>query len=207
MDRQGPLSRLSEPMRRARPIYCGECVRNFPNEDWRVIASIEPPHLGGSERGNPRKRLTRDKDGKPDLSELSPSEHLLIDHRFSQWKPSIRQYVRDGKRADELKEGAWFATQYPLSEPSEMAEQNEAQMRFLHTKASTDRFAYYLLEPDGKKKVEVMCPYCRFSKRIRIEYAAKCLDEVLKTGGHLVLDSEGLEIRGGRQVSNNQNSS
>src|ERR1700728_4660184 len=97
---QEPLLPLSDDMKDARQIYCGECMRRFPQEDLHVIASVEPPHLGGPEPGNPRKRLTRKEDGSPNLSNLTEMEHFLVDETYSQWEISIRQHVRDGKKVD-----------------------------------------------------------------------------------------------------------
>jgi len=173
-------------------------MRKFPQEDWHVIASVEPPHLGGPEPGNPRRWLTRNEDGSPDLSNLTQMELLLVDGTFSQWEILIRQHVRDGRRTDVEAEQRWYADRFPRTDPSQLDKLNETQFQHQHTTASKDRVAYRLLVPDDKHMVELQCLNCSFRKRVNVRFVEKRLYEALEGGGHMVLESRGLSVRGGR---------
>jgi hypothetical protein len=201
VERQEPLLPLADSMKDARQIYCGECMRRFPQEDWHVIASVEPPHLGGPEPGNPRKRLTRNEDGSPNLSNLTQTELLLVDGTFSQWEVSIRQHVRNGKRTDVEAEKQWYVDRFPHTDPSQMEKLNSTQLQYQHTTASKDRVAYRLLVPDEKHMVELQCPNCGFHVRVKVRVVERILYEALENGGHIVLGSRGLSIRGGRGIA------
>ena len=198
VERQEPLLPLTDNVKDARQIFCGECMRKFPRKDWHVIASVEPPHLGGPEPGNPRKRLLRNADGSPDLSNLTQMELLLVDKTRSQWEVFIRQHVRNGERVDIEAEQSWYADRFPRTDPSQMDEPNKTQSHYQHTTVSKDRVAYRLLAPDAKHMVELHCPDCRFSKRVNVRVVERFLYEAFEYGGHIVLGSRGLSIRGGR---------
>jgi hypothetical protein len=125
-------------------------------------------------------------------------EKLLVDSRFSQWEISIRQHVRDGKRIDVEAEQRWYADRFPRTDPSEMDKLNETQSHFQHTTASPDRVAYRLLAPDDQHMVELQCPDCTFRKRVDVRVVERFLYDALGNGGHIILGSRGLSIRGGR---------
>ncbi len=184
-------------MAAARHVFCGQCEANVrPKRQW-IIATIEPPHLGGPEAAHlrRRRRLTKDGDGKPDLSGLSTMERLLVDHRQGQFDISIRQRIRDGVTVKEAFEKEYFAAHFPRTDSDELDKQHQKQMKYLFTDKSEVRLAYYLLETDVKKMVVLRCPYCHFQRRLKLSNIEKKYFVVFETGGRLVLSSSGLDVR------------
>jgi hypothetical protein len=126
-----------------------------------------------------------------------------VDGTFSQFEVSIRQHVRDGKKIDVEEEQRWYANRFPRTDPSQMDKLNETQFQYQHTKASKDRVAYRLLVPDDKRMVELHCQNCGFRKRLKVHFVERRLYEALEGGGHMILGSRGLSIRGGRRNASN----
>jgi hypothetical protein len=189
-------------MREARPVSCGRCEVKFRRQGRRAVAMIERPHLGGPEAAYlpNRRRPRKDKNGIPDLRDFSKMELLLVDDRFSQFDIVIRQYVRDGRTVKEDEEREFYASKFPLTDPEQQAQQHETQMQYLFTYASPNRLAYFLLEPDADQVVELTCPYCDSLKKVNLQIIEQQFNDVLETGGHLVLGTSGLEIRGGGEI-------
>jgi hypothetical protein len=183
----------------ARAIYCGLCESKVrPKRQWS-IATIEPPHLGGPEAAHlaKRRRPARNELREPDLSGYSTLELLQVDGRCSQFDISIRQYVRDGVTVKEDEELGHYMNRFPSTNPGDAVKQHETQMKYLFTDKSTMRLGYRQLEVDAEEMVVLTCPYCRFHRRLKLQFIAKQYNNVLDTGGRLVLSSSGLELRGG----------